>query len=434
MLELILRHDFSSLLPLRDLSENNVNSTDQNVTHWLGSPGSTEGYYLFNSSSSRISVPFSRIWQNLTFIRIDAEIWIDGHGKRHNIVEGLLSFSLYVRASGVLSATIFGITDDDSFTDTLASQPAEPSPPSGGVAGTTTLTANLGIDPDDPDAGDGPVIPAGKKLDWVGVNSDVEYSPDGVRRLVPVGQWVSVSFIRDEQGFRLFMDGTLVGSRTDEEALVRSVQGAPITIGAWPNSNAYTLAGRFRRIAIWKYDHSFRVRAFLCGFKDSAERALALALYAKLVHALRDEKTRETIGNVMGCLNAAEQDFLKAIRTNNEAQRQTATEYFQRYHELWCSGGPGSGEMADFFQKFTEWLIRNLGDEFMEYQCRIAKCLIPLRELGLCGDAAEFRQTGSILEFSKMTAQVHLAAMEAFLCDDGQDRHFPYDTKGINPV
>ncbi|MEM7121736.1 MAG: LamG-like jellyroll fold domain-containing protein [Pseudomonadota bacterium] len=434
MLELILRHEFSSLLPLRDLSENNANSVDQNVVHVLDGPTSTGGYYQFNGSSSRVSIPFSTIWQNLTFIQIDAEIWIDTHGKRHNVVEGLLSFSLYVRASGVLSATIYGLTDDDSFIDTLGTQPADPSPPAGGIAGTNSMTANLGVDPDDPDSGDGPIIPAGKKLDWVGVNSDTGHAPDGVRRLVPVGQWVSVSFIRDAKGFRLYIDGTLVGERTDEEALVRSVQGAPIVIGAWPNSDAYTLAGRVRKIEIWKYDHSFRFRAFLCGFKDGDERAYAVALYAKLIEAIGDEETRNTITEVLTCLNAAEEGLLKAIRTSGDDKHRIAEEGFARYSEIWCAGDPGSTEMDDFMEDFIQWLMRNFGDAFLEYQCRVAKCLMPLREIGLCDDAAQLRQSDIIRQFSKMATQAHVDAMDGFLCGDQKEVGASYDEKRVDPV
>ena len=427
MLELILRHEFSSLLPLRDLSDNNANSVDQNVVHVLDSPASDEGYYRYNGSSSRILVPFSTIWHNLTFIRIDAEIWIDSHGKRHNIVEGLMSFALYVRASGVLSAAIYGLTDDDSFSDTLGTQPADPPPGDGGIQGNTIMTANLGVDPEDPDADDGPVIPAGKKLDWVGVNSDTGFSPDGVRREVPVGQWVSISFIRDAKGFRLFMDGTLVGERTDEDALVRSVQGVPIAIGAWPNSDAYTLLGRIRKIDIWKYDHSFRFRAFLCGIKDDKERAHALALYARLIEALGDDETRETISGVLACLNAAEQDLLKAIRESGDDKRRTADEGFARYSEIWCGAGPGSPEMEAFLKEFTKWLIRHFGEAFLDYQCRVAKCLMPLRQLGLCDAAAQLRQSSALVRFSEVAAQCHIDAMAGFLCDDEPGKGDPCD-------
>ena len=440
MLELILKHDFSALLPLKDISELNADSVNKNVIHWSSDQNATGGFCHFNGSNSRISVPYSNVWHNLTYLRIDTEIWIDSHGRRHNLVEGLLSFSLYVRASGVLSATIFGLIDDDSFSANLGILPADSPSPGGGMSGNNSLVSNLfGVDPDDSDSDvGGPPIPAGKKLGWVGVNSDVHHSPDGVRHLVPVGQWVSVIFVRDAQGFQLFLDGNLVGTRSDSETLVRSVQGAPIAIGAWPNSDTYNLAGRVRNIEIWKYDHRFRFNSFICGIKDTDEKAMVHALHAKLVRRIRNEDSGKEVRQLMACLNAAEQDFLKAIRNNSEDNRQSAVAGFRRYHEIWCGAGPDSAEMKDFLGGFAKWVILNFGEEFIEYQCKVLKCLGPVKKWDLCTEAANLRRGyGALFEFSKFAGQAYADAMKTYLCAapaPAPDEVGGYDVKGVDSI
>lgn len=416
----ILKHDYDSPLPLRDLTEKNGDAVAQNAFHNFGGLGGEPGYYRFDGAQSRIGVPLTELWRDLTFLRVDCEIWIDAHGKRHNLVEGYLSFALYVRASGILSATIYTLVDDDSFLDTLGTPTADPDTPSGGILGPQIFDSNLGVDPEDPEGGDGPVIPAGKKLDWRGVNSDAPNAPDGVARTVPVGEWVTVSFVRDADGFRLFMNGELVGVRAERMGLVRSVQGPGVTIGAWPGSNAYTLDGRIRTLGIWKYDHRLRLKRFMCGVQDAREKLYLYHLYARLQRALDDPETADLMQEVLACVNAAEQAFLAAIRDSGADRAAEADMFFSRYTEIWCSGSADGDRMKAHNEEWMAWVMAHFSHAFITYQCEIMRCLGRLREIGICEDVAGFAKLeGVISGFSKATQQAYLAAFKSFPCAPG---------------
>ncbi|WP_300014385.1 hypothetical protein [uncultured Roseobacter sp.] len=427
MFTLIYHNDYATALPPEDLSGQNEGVSVTNAVHWPVGSFEDAGFYQFNGVNAQISIPFSNLWRDLTFLRIDCEIWIDTHGKRHNVVEGFLSFALYVRSSGVLSATIYSLVDDTSFKDTIAPLPSTPVAPGADVQGSTTFTANLpGTDPEDPDIGGGQTIPPGKKFGWIGVNSDAENAPDGVRRLVPTGEWVKVSFIRGADGFSLLMNGETVGRRPDREALVRSVQGPGVTIGSWPNSNAYTLAGRIRSISIWKYDHQLRFNNFICGVTDAKEKLYLQLLYAKLQQRLRDPETRETLLNILRCIRQAEQAFVTTVRNSSKDARLKADGVFRKYTEIWCAGDSGSEQMALLLDEWNEWMLSEFAEEFFEYQCTVLRCLAPFREIGICSDVAEFSQIeGALSRFSRLARQSYLTAVQSYPCRPGAHASAP---------
>jgi hypothetical protein len=63
------------------------------------------GAVVFNGQSGRVSVPFGEVWQELGALKVEVLVRLDELGMRHNLVEGFLSFALFVRGDGVVTGS-----------------------------------------------------------------------------------------------------------------------------------------------------------------------------------------------------------------------------------------------------------------------------------------------------------------------------------------
>lgn len=334
---------------------------------------SGSGAMVFNGQSSRVQVPFGKAWQDLGAIKIEALVKIDELGTRHNLVEGLLSFALFVRADGVVTGSFLApeepdgsdVTASNSLTATVLDGGGSPDPFS-------TLTA-IPPDPDQP----------GGDFSWKGVNSDTEFSPDGVKRTAAPGDWTRVTFIHNGFSLQLWLGNAMAGYRDDVTSGVLGVQPGGVHIGAWPNTDKYVLKGALDSVRIWKLDPIFRERRFFCRPMRGTEEACWRELLHKIVRQWRDPEVGPRVDKVLNCIHEAEQDLLRAIHgQGGEAVAQSGV-FGQRYDRLWCNGRLDGPEMAEFLDDFGKWIQDTTGPAFDDFISKLISCRKELQALGL---------------------------------------------------
>lgn len=382
MFQLILHHKYKAPLHLADVSGHANHGTDQAVQ--FGSDGTSpdSGIAEFDGQQSRIIVPHSSIWEDLTSIRIEAQVKINQLGHRHNIVEGALSFALFVRSDGVLTGAYLGLEEagpgNFSASNTLT---------------TSVLNGGGSVDPFSTLTSDTPPPPPpGQDMAWIGVNSDTDFAPDGVKRTVPVGQWFTVTFIHNGVGLWLYLNDELVGVRHDIASGVLPVQGNGVHIGAWPGQNEFMLHGALDELRIWKYDPQFRYKKFFCRPMSPEREACWRSLLARIVFYLNQEETREQMLGVLNCIGKAEAKLIRAVLSQGQDVIDRNRRFSERYDELWCSDTIDGPQMQEMTADWGNWIQEIAGDAFWAYQQAIIKCIRDLKGLDFCKELEKLQQ------------------------------------------
>lgn len=195
--KLILHHTYERGIAF-DVSQHGNHGTPISVT---GGTGAFSGGLRFNGGASQVNV---RPLSDLRSIRVKIRFMhTPAHPgtRRHNLVEGHISFALFVNPNASLQATIL----DRNGT-------------------------------------------------WTGVAS----APG----LIVPQRWYDVEFLHDGMSHvHLFADGTLVGERFDVPGPVRDIDQLGVSIGHWPGPDPrYTLEGWVDDLRIWCEDVDDAVR------------------------------------------------------------------------------------------------------------------------------------------------------------------------------
>jgi hypothetical protein len=168
--------------------------------------------FAYNVGDSRVIVEPSQSLQDLIAVRALVTFYLNPAGgltRRYNLVEGHLSFALFVNPDASISGTIVDATGN-----------------------------------------------------WTGVQSG-----PGV---VSLGRWHQAEIRHDGVNqTTIFLDGMSIGSSYTAAGPVRSVGAHGIAIGHWPEvSGQYTFSGFIREIWVYKYDPAVAAKSLLdpcCG-------------------------------------------------------------------------------------------------------------------------------------------------------------------------
>jgi hypothetical protein len=190
MFELILHHHYPSLSA-------DDRSGHDNHGHVAGSPpvgqALTDELGLhFNGRDTRVTVLPGPTLEDLRAMRVTTTLWVEEVGQRQNIIEGYLSFALFIEADASLHAIVY----DGTW--------------------------------------------------WRGITSR-----PGV---VPPREWVTVTFTYDRQDTSvLYLNNVLVASYVGYLGDVASIQWPfGLQIGAWPDGDSYMLKGKIREVTVWR--------------------------------------------------------------------------------------------------------------------------------------------------------------------------------------
>ena len=222
MNKLVIHHTYAHGMTF-DVSNNQNHGIGIAVTPGYG-PFSNSFY--FQKGDSRINVLPSRSLQNLYAIRAKVHFYLSPVGSWHrfNLIEGHLSFALFVNHDGSVQGTI--LDNAEHWTGAI-SQPSV-------------------------------VVPNR----W----HQIEFQHDGVSHC------------------QISLDGTLVGSAYDVPGPVRSVGPEGVTIGHWPGQpGTYTFEGHIGAVQLYKYDPIKDLEHFLdpCCIDGEALDKVVLQLRAK---------------------------------------------------------------------------------------------------------------------------------------------------------
>jgi hypothetical protein len=363
MFKAIMHYPFKLPQQAFDITKFHQHGLAFGVEHEPNGASAQSGAMLFNGQSSRVHVPFHQVWQELTALKIEALVRIDSLGQRRNIVEGSLSFSLFVRADGVVTGTFLG--PPTSGAPHAASNTLVATLLGGGSAPDPFDTLGLTPAPSDEPAGD---------LVWHGVNTEVDFAPDGQKRTLQPGVWTRVTFIHNGFSLQLWLDDELAGYRDDIDAGVMGVQPEGVHIGAWPTGNKYFLAGALDEIKIWKLDPTFRSQRLFCRTMDFATEYCLRGVIAEIVRREDDPETRADMIAALSCLRAAEHELLRAVHRKGREAIVQAEKLGARYDELWCRGEIDGPEMAALLADFARWLDGTAGPAQEEYLRRLLDC------------------------------------------------------------
>lgn len=353
--------------------ENHGNTIDVLLTVSGGSP-STKAF-RFNGQTSRVFIPVQPVWQDLYAIRVEAVVKINDLGHRHNIIEGALSFALFVRANGVVTATFLGLEDDNS-----------------GFSASNTLTASVlgggSIDPFSTLTAQLPssILPPGKKLAWIGVNSSGDFSPTGIGRSMQPDTWVKITFIHNGTSLWLYMDNQLVGVRHEIESAVLPVQSDGVHLGAWPPQNEYLLNGDLDSLKVWKFDPYHRYKKFFCRPMSPPQEACWRTLFGRIRQVLNDPDSRPSLIKILDCMEQAENNLIRAIQSQGTEAIELNRRFSRRYEQLWCDDQIDSEKMTVLAKQWGNWLLETVGDEFGEYLRQTLACQQKLGKLFCLSD------------------------------------------------
>jgi len=159
------------------------------------SPVSGESALAFDSPTSRVQVAPSKSLRRFRSIRVRVRFRLDPDAapeQRYNLMEGYLSFALYVTPEFALRGTIYDAEEN-----------------------------------------------------WRGVTSD--------DRLVTPGRWhtAELTYVDSAARVDLRLDGELVGSKQGVAGPVRPVGELGLSIGIWPDSDRYALDGQLDEAKLW---------------------------------------------------------------------------------------------------------------------------------------------------------------------------------------
>lgn len=194
MNRLVLHHFYTR--SAFDLSDNRNHGVPVDVA--LAGPPDAPAF-VFADGNSDVRVPPSPTLQDLWSVRATVTFSLEPPAgqitRRYNLMEGHLSFALFVTGDGALMGTILDQTGA-----------------------------------------------------WTGATS----IPD----LVSTSAWHTAELQHDGiNALRIFLDGAQVGAAFDAPGPVRSVGPHGVAIGHWPEQpGTYTFVGAIREAKLWKYD------------------------------------------------------------------------------------------------------------------------------------------------------------------------------------
>jgi hypothetical protein len=373
MFKKIVHYTFKQPQVALDISPFHQHGHATAVGHSVNGSESGSGAFLFNGQKSRVRVPFGTVWKEIGAIKVEVLVRLEHLGLRHNLVEGHLSFALFVRTDGVVTGTFLGaeepvasaFTASNSIVATVLGGGGSPDPFS-------TLTATP-PDPDQPEV----------ELAWIGVNSDANFAPDGLRRTLTPGEWTLVTFIHDGSSLQLWLDDALAGYRdNDINSGVLGVQPGGVHIGASPNADQNVLKGALDEVRIWKFDPYFQLEQFFCRPLDTPQAVCWRGLLDHIVRQWRDPETRPRVEKALDCILDVERKVLRAINSQGAEQILLAERFRRRYDRLWCEGKIDGPEMAEFLKDFGEWIHRIAGTALGDSIAKLIGCRQELRALG----------------------------------------------------
>jgi hypothetical protein len=122
MYKLILDQVYRSTSPFVDISGHGNHAQGQNVSWSPDGAKAKSGVAVFNGISSRALVPLSAIWQDLYRLRVEVLVRFDPvqgtpeqpvKVRRHVLVEGPLSFVVFIRQDHSVAGMVMGLVKDD---------------------------------------------------------------------------------------------------------------------------------------------------------------------------------------------------------------------------------------------------------------------------------------------------------------------------------
>jgi hypothetical protein len=385
MYKLILHHVYRSSAPFVDVSRHGNHAQGTNVGWSADGAVQGSGAAVFNGTTSRALVPLSPIWQDLYALRVEALVRFDpvqgtpGHPvrvRRHLIVEGPLSFVVFIGQDRTVVGMVMGLVKDpDADNDLSASDTL-----------TATLSGGGSVDPFDTLVADLPEtlpIPPGYKLDWVPVASTAEFAPDEQKRTITPGQWTRVRFAHTGTSLLLYLDGVLAGARHDIVSPVLPVQGTGVHIGFAPGAYPDTLRGRVDELRIWKYDPHYFTKKFFCRPMSRETEACWRLLLGRLEQLATEAATRTQMLGVLDCLDAAITKLQRAVFSRGQPALDQVTRFGRRYDDLWCRGAVDSHGMRALSGEFISWMGQTAGDAWAEYLRDSLHCIQKLKGLDL---------------------------------------------------
>lgn len=294
---------------------------------FLGSgrePGT--GAVQFNSTAARIHVD-TRDWGQPLAVRIDAWVKVTPPAtpRRLNIVEASRSFAFFIHPDNTLWGTFLG--------------------------------------------GTGP----GSGLSWHGANT-LSNAVGGGPVTVPVNTWTKLSYLHDGFGtLRLYIDDTLV-AQNNIWAAVMPIQAEGLEIGHWVGDDRYTFSGEIDDVRISIYDKNAIVEEFYCRL-DVQTGACWDRLAGELSGLLTDKETRKQTAEVLGCMQDAQRELVRAIVRAGPGSKKQLAELRQAWLKAWCSN--------DDPERAAEWMERFVR-LFEQIMGRRAWCAL-LAKMNYCG-------------------------------------------------
>lgn len=337
----------------------------------------------FLAPSSRIDIPFRTCWSHLNAVQIETRVMLRALDHRVNLIEIERSLALFVRSDGVVTFTYLApeTADDDDDggvdpTGDINSFTAFPTP-AGSVDPFDTLTSNPPPPPD-------PFV-------WQGLNTDVEFSPDGVRRTVPLNEYVTIRAVHD--GFatmRIYIDGDLAGERTD------IVFGVPpllapgiVAVGAWPHDGRYTLNGSIDYLQLWREDPEFPYQQFFCRDMSAEAEGCWHDFFKRLSACFDDPDERPAILKLLRCVSDMQTRLARAIARAGEAEREELRMLSNAYLRLWCAGDVDGEAMAVRLQGFVALFERVDPDGFANLLPDLLACFTDPKVKAICDLATD---------------------------------------------
>ena len=421
MYKLILHHVYRSGSPFVDVSGHGNHATGLNVLWNADGAQAGSGAAVFNGTSSRALVPLRPIWSDLYALRVEAVVRFDPvqgtpgqpvRVRRHMIVEGPHSFSVFIGQDRTAVGMVMGLVKDPDADDDPSASDTVSVIPGGSVDPFDTLTA---------DSPDTLPVPPGYKLDWVYVASSTEFAPDGQKRTLDPGRWTRITFVHGGTSLWLYLDGALAGVRHDIVSPVLPVQGEGVHIGCAPGPRVDPLRGRLDELRIWKYDPHHHTKQFFCRpMRRETEACWRVAL-GRLETLTTDPASRAQMLGVLDCLDAALTDLTRAVFRGGEPALSELGRLGQRYDELWCRGLVDSPDMRALTRELMAWLGQAGGDAWSDYQHRAVECVRKLKGLDLGPDICDLADCDP--DFGAYLGALHRHLVDEFSpCGSEEDR------------
>lgn len=367
MLAKILDYQFRLNGAAIDRSGQNNHGTNTATVFRVGA--GSDSAVGFISQHSRIEVPHNSAWDIMSAVKIEVRVFVDELLHRMNLVEASLSLALFVRSDGVVTFTYYAPDDDNSEDPSPVDSFTATPPPSGSHDPFDTLTSNQ------------PVPKVEPNFTWQGVNTDASFSPDGQKRVVTPGQYVTITAIHDGIAtMRIFLDGELAGARYDvKHPVLPLLPPGIVAVGAWPHNGRYTLKGAMDYLRIWRYDPRASARKFFCRPLSKDASVCWRQILEEIVLSLESDAQRDKVIQLADCINTAQRRLYQKAFFKGENSLKTGRGILSAFLQLWCSGDVAGESMRQLICRWRVWLERHAPGELEVYLETLRRCLDELR-------------------------------------------------------